>query len=112
MLQINNETYITTSQAADLTGYTESYIQNLARAGKLQATKIGKAWAICQRSILQYGKKQEPKPRQKKRQSVSLRLKAMQLGHKLRQSPDGRVMCTHCQESVTNIAKGNMRCKQ
>jgi hypothetical protein len=35
MLTINNETYLTTNEAADLTGYTESYIQKLAKADKV-----------------------------------------------------------------------------
>lgn len=108
MIELSNETYLTTSETADLTGYTESYLQTLAKNGTISAVKIGNAWAIEKSSLLKFGKKQEPKQKPQKKQSVSLRLKAMQLGHKLYKSPDGRVYCTKCQLTVTQI-KG--RCK-
>ena len=113
MLTINNETYITTSEAADLTNLDQNSINRLARAGQVKAVKIGRAWAICKASILAYdsGDRPKPKPRSTKKQSITMRLKAMQLGHKLYNSPDGRVYCTKCQETVTVIAKGNMRCE-
>lgn len=120
MLTINNETYITTSEAADLTNLDQNSINRLARAGKVKAVKIGKVWAICKQSTLAYDSGDRPKPKPKsnyrsnvkstKKQSITMRLKAMQLGHKLRNSPDGRAYCTKCQETVTAIAKGNMRC--
>ena len=113
MLTINNETYITTSEAADLTNLDQNSINRLARAGQVKAVKIGRAWAICKASILAYdsGDRPKPKPRSTKKQSITMRIKAMQLGHKLRNSPDGRVYCTKCQETITQIAKSNMRCE-
>ena len=113
MLTINNETYITTSEAADLTNLDQNSINRLARAGQVKAVKIGRAWAICKASILAYdsGDRPKPKPKSTKKQSITMRLKAMQLGHKLRNSPDGRVYCTKCQETITLIAKSNMRCE-
>ena len=113
MLTINNETYITTSEAADLTNLDQNSINRLARAGQVKAVKIGRAWAICKASILAYdsGDRPKPKPKSTKKQSITMRLKAMQLGHKLRNSPDGRVYCTKCQETITQIAKSNMRCE-
>ena len=117
MLTINNETYITTNEAADLTNLDQNSINRLARAGKVKAVKIGGLWAICKASMLSYDSgdrpKPKPKPRQKsaKKQSITMRIKAMQLGHKLRNSPDGRVYCTKCQETITQIAKSNMRCE-
>ena len=113
MLTINNETYITTSEAADLTNLDQNSINRLARAGQVKAIKIGRAWAICKASILAYdsGDRPKPKPKSAKKQSITMRLKAMQLGHKLRNSPDGRVYCTKCQETITQIAKSNMKCE-
>ena len=113
MLTINNETYITTNEAANLTNLDQNSINRLARAGQVKAVKIGRAWAICKASILAYdsGDRPKPKPKSAKKQSITMRLKAMQLGHKLRNSPDGRVHCTKCQETITAIAKGNMRCE-
>ena len=113
MLTINNETYITTNEAADLTNLDQNSINRLARAGQVKAIKIGRAWAICKASILAYdsGDRPKPKPKSTRKQSITMRIKAMQLGHKLRNSPDGRVYCTKCQETVTVIAKGNMKCE-
>ena len=113
MLTINNETYITTNEAANLTNLDQNSINRLARAGQVKAVKIGRAWAICKASILAYdsGDRPKPKPKSAKKQSITMRIKAMQLGHKLRNSPDGRVYCTKCQETITQIAKSNMRCE-
>jgi len=113
MLTINNDTYITTNEAADLTNLDQNSINRLARAGKVKAVKIGRSWAICKASILAYDSGDRPKPKRQstKKQSITMRLKAMQLGHKLCNSPDGRVYCTKCQETVTAIAKGNVRCE-
>ena len=117
MLTINNQTYITTNEAANLTNLDQNSINRLARAGKVDAVKIGGLWAICKASLLAYDSgdrpkpKPKPKPKSTKKQSITMRLKAMQLGHKLYSSPDGRVYCTKCQETVTAIAKGNMKCE-
>lgn len=112
MISLNNIEYLTTSEAVELTGYTEKYIQKLAANGTITAVKIGHSWAIEKQSLLKFGTKQEPKPRPQKRQFVTLRLKAMQLGHRLQKSPDGRVYCVKCQETVTTIVKNKMRCKR
>ena len=112
MIELNNETYLTTSEATDLTGYAESYIQKLAKAGTVTAVKIGQAWAIEKQSLLDFGKKSEPKTPKKKthgNNELRLRLRAMQLGHKLYASPDNRVYCTRCQLTVTQIKE---RCKE
>ena len=79
MIELSNTTYLTTSEAADMTGYTESYIQDLARDGTIAATKIGRSWAIEKSSLLRFGKKQESKQRPQKKQLISLRLRAMQI---------------------------------
>ena len=113
MLTIDNETYITTNEAAELTNRDQNSINRLARDGKVKAVKIGGLWAICKASILAYdsGDRQKPKRQTTKKQSITMRLRAMQLGHKLYNSPDGRVYCTKCQETITQIAKSNMRCE-
>ena len=40
MLTINNETYITTNEAADLTNLDQNSINRLARAGKVKPLRL------------------------------------------------------------------------
>ena len=106
MISLNNIEYLTTSEAVSLTGYTEKYIQKLAANGTITAVKIGNWWAIEKQSLLKFGTKAEPKQPKKKthgNNELRLRLRAMQLGHKLYHSPDNRVYCTRCQLTVTQI---------
>lgn len=50
--------YISTSEAAELTGYDLSYIGALCKQGKLTgAMRKGGAWLIPRISMLAYGKK-------------------------------------------------------
>lgn len=92
MLQINNETYLTTKQAAALSGYSGSWIRDLAKAGRIESKWTGTSWAINQSSLMTY---------------VSGNA-AVPSGHDLKKSPDGRVYCTRCQLTVTQIKE---RCK-
>lgn len=48
------EGWITTREAAELTGYTTAYIRMLCIGGKLQAQKWGRDWAIERASLLAY----------------------------------------------------------
>ncbi len=46
--------WITTKEAATLTGYHQVYISTLARSGKIKARQFGQAWQISQSSLLAY----------------------------------------------------------
>ena len=107
---IQGHEYINIKIARSLTGYDETYLQKLALQGKIKAQKIGRAWAIEKQSILEYAKR--PTRTQQKKTSGYMRIKAMQLGHKMRVAPDRRVFCTHCGESITYIYKENLPCKK
>jgi excisionase family DNA binding protein len=51
MLTYYGKTYLTTTRAAKLTNYSSFHIQRLAKEGKIEARKIGKAWAVCKESV-------------------------------------------------------------
>ena len=115
MLTIQGKQYITISEASKLTGYHPDHIQKLATENKIEATKIVCTWAISQESIVQYKQSEKGHKRLSKAQKVDglkMYQKAFGLGHKMRKSPDGRVYCIHCQETIKNISKENLSCKK
>jgi excisionase family DNA binding protein len=48
------EGWITTMEAANLTGYTIVYIRRLARIRRVEAVKTGRDWLILRSSLLAY----------------------------------------------------------
>lgn len=48
--------YISTKEAAELTGYTRQYIANLLKNGKVQGRMVGNRWLVLRQSILDYRK--------------------------------------------------------
>jgi excisionase family DNA binding protein len=48
------EEWLTTEQAAELSGYHENYIRRIIRAGKVRAQKFGPTWQVNRDSLLQY----------------------------------------------------------
>jgi excisionase family DNA binding protein len=63
------DNWITTVEAATLTGYTAYHIRRLIRTGQVKAQKFGPVWQIRRVSLLAYvrqsekaGKKRGPKP--------------------------------------------------
>ena len=63
------ETWLTTQQAADLTGYHRDHVRRLILAGKIKAQKWGRDWQVDQVDLLAYvdrteklGAKRGPKP--------------------------------------------------
>ena len=108
---IQGHEYINIKIARSLTGYDETYLQKLAAKGAIEAVKIGRAWAIRKDSLMHYKNRHgDKKPR--KEYQLSSHIKAYKLGHKMRKSPDGRVYCQYCQETLTAIVKGNSPCKK
>lgn len=64
------EEWITTFEAAELSGYHANHIRRLIRAGEIQARKWGPALMVSRQSVLDYvarvqasGSKRGPKPR-------------------------------------------------
>ena len=62
--------WITTKEAAELSGYTADYVRKLAIAGKVKGQRWGRDWQIERRSILNYiktaeefGERRGPKPK-------------------------------------------------
>jgi len=63
------EDWITTAEAAKLTGYSRKHIIRLAESGKVKGQRFGDVWQIDRRSLLAYlkeveklGAKRGPKP--------------------------------------------------
>lgn len=63
------EEWLTTQEAAELSGYHPDHIRRLTRAGKLPARKWGQAWMINREDLILYladadsrGQKRGPKP--------------------------------------------------
>jgi excisionase family DNA binding protein len=48
------EDWITTNEAADLSGYHPDYIRKLLQGGKLNGRKFGPVWQVSKQSLLAY----------------------------------------------------------
>jgi len=51
--------WITTKQAAELSGYTQKHIRRLVETGKVKGQRFGVVWQIDRRSLLAYVKAAE-----------------------------------------------------
>lgn len=51
---MDNSDWIDTRQAAKLTGYSQDYVRNLARSGKIDVWKVGNHTLISKSSLLKY----------------------------------------------------------
>ena len=61
--QPNPTHWITTAEAADLTGYDLTHIRRLAREGRIKGTKVSRDWMIHRESIRAYAAQmQQPGP--------------------------------------------------
>jgi excisionase family DNA binding protein len=65
------EEWLTTAQAAELSGYHPERIRELLRDGKIKGNKFGTVWQVNRTSLLFYieameqkGERRGPKPRQ------------------------------------------------
>ena len=62
--------WITTTEAAELTGYHVDHVRRLVLAGKIEARKFGRDWQVNKGNLMDYfrkaakqGHKRGPKPR-------------------------------------------------
>jgi excisionase family DNA binding protein len=51
---VNENEYITTSEASETLGYTIQHTRYLVREGRLQGSKIGRDWLILRESVAEY----------------------------------------------------------
>lgn len=54
-LVISGKKYISSKRASELTGYAKDYIGQLARGGKVPATRIGRAWYVDEIALTLHG---------------------------------------------------------
>jgi excisionase family DNA binding protein len=53
--------WITTKEAAELSGYHPVYLRELIRNGKIKAQKFGETWQVDRHSLLAFMKESENK---------------------------------------------------
>ena len=51
--------YISTARAADITGYTQDYVGQLARGDEVDAKKVGRRWFVAKQSLLRHKKEND-----------------------------------------------------
>jgi excisionase family DNA binding protein len=61
-----SDEWITTAQAAQITGYNAEHIRRLVRLGKVSSKKWGKEWMIDKASLLAYVESEGRGPKAKK----------------------------------------------
>ncbi len=59
---MNGDDWITTQEAAELSGYHADYIRKLLQAGKLHGRKWGQAWQVSRKSLNDYLATAEKQP--------------------------------------------------
>ena len=55
----NPKEWITTAEAADLTGYSPHYVRRLMRKDRVLAKKWGNSWMINKQSLLDYKRRMD-----------------------------------------------------
>lgn len=48
--------YVSTSRAAEITGYAQDYVGQLARNGEIEARKVGRCWFVGRQSLTEHKK--------------------------------------------------------
>lgn len=48
------ENWITTNAGADLAGYSQAYVRQLARGGRIRSRKAGRDWLALREDLLQH----------------------------------------------------------
>ncbi len=51
---MTDEEWLTTEEAAELSGYHVNYIRKLLQTGKLTGRKWGQAWQVSRKSLIDY----------------------------------------------------------
>jgi hypothetical protein len=58
-LEIQGKKYISSKRASELTGYAKDYVGQLARAGKVPGTRVGRAWYVEESALLSHQGQEE-----------------------------------------------------
>jgi excisionase family DNA binding protein len=53
-LEVSGKKYISSKRASEITGYAKDYIGQLARAGKIEGTRVGRAWYVNEAQLKTY----------------------------------------------------------
>lgn len=53
-LVISGRKYISSKRGAEITGYAKDYIGQLARGGKISATRVGRTWYVLEEALLKH----------------------------------------------------------
>ena len=61
------EKWITTQEAAEISGYNVQHIRRLARGGFINSKKWGKEWMIDRVSVMEYLEKEGHGPQRKRK---------------------------------------------
>lgn len=51
---VDRKNFISTKKASEISGYTCDYVGQLCRSGKLESTRVGNAWFVSEKSILNH----------------------------------------------------------
>lgn len=57
------EDFVGTQEAVELTGYSEHYIRELLREGKVKGRQVSRVWLIDRNDLLAYLKRMKEEPR-------------------------------------------------
>lgn len=68
MLKINDRSYITTFQAAEMLNITPDYVRRLIMNGDIQAEKLGHNWIIRPHHLKKFARQRFPRPKQTEQQ--------------------------------------------
>ena len=59
MTGLNPNQWLTTSEAAELTGYNKSYLRRLLRKGHIEGVKRGRDWLLSRQSVLEHKRRMD-----------------------------------------------------
>ncbi|MBL7045845.1 MAG: helix-turn-helix domain-containing protein [Parcubacteria group bacterium] len=60
-IQLSDRNYISAKRGAEITGYTQDYIGQLCRGGKIPAKRIGSNWYLSESDLMNYKSGKAPK---------------------------------------------------
>lgn len=61
MKRMSEPTWITTSEAAEISGYTRNHIARLLKQGRIEGRKFATVWQVNEESLLAYLSEQRAK---------------------------------------------------
>ncbi|MBN1261580.1 MAG: helix-turn-helix domain-containing protein [Anaerolineae bacterium] len=59
MVETSQTEWITTAEAAEVSGYSLNHIRRLVREGRVRSKKFGRAWMVHRRSLESYAQEME-----------------------------------------------------